>query len=58
MPKAGTPNNLATPAPHLQGRPILRVLGTEITLLESIRFRAKSDLGVSLIFKNLDFVSA
>jgi putative spermidine/putrescine transport system substrate-binding protein len=48
----------ATPALHLQGRPILRVLGTEITLLDSIRERAEDDLGVTLVFENLDFLSA
>jgi putative spermidine/putrescine transport system substrate-binding protein len=48
----------ATPALHLKGRPILRVLGTEITLLESIRTRAEADLGITLRFENLDFVSA
>ncbi len=49
---------LATPALHLAGRPIVRVLGTEITLLESIRARAEADLGITLTFENLDFVSA
>jgi putative spermidine/putrescine transport system substrate-binding protein len=58
MPKASTPDRPATPALHLQGRPVLRVLGTEITLLESIRLRAEADLGVRLVFENLDFVSA
>ncbi len=58
IPKAGSPESTATPALHLHGRPILRVLGTEITLLESIRLRAEADLGITLIFENLDFVSA
>ncbi len=48
----------AAPALHLLGRPVLRVLGTEITLLESIRLRAEADLGITLHFENLDFISA
>ena len=55
MPKAGAPES---PALHLQGRPVLRVLGTEITLLESIRLHAEADLGITLAFENLDFISA
>jgi putative spermidine/putrescine transport system substrate-binding protein len=50
--------SVAAPAAHLQGRPILRVLGTEITLLEQIRARAEVDLGITLVFENLDFISA
>jgi putative spermidine/putrescine transport system substrate-binding protein len=56
--KAGLPESLPTPALHLHGRPTLRVLGTEITLLESVRLRAEADLGITLVFENLDFVSA
>ncbi|WP_315834013.1 ABC transporter substrate-binding protein [Bradyrhizobium prioriisuperbiae] len=48
----------AAPALHLHGRPVLRVLGTEITLLESVRKRAEADLGITLCFENLDFISA
>lgn len=48
----------AAPAIHLHGRPVLRVLGTEITLLESVRKRAEADLGITLCFENLDFISA
>jgi putative spermidine/putrescine transport system substrate-binding protein len=58
MRKARSPEAVAAPALHLHGRPILRVLGTEITLLESIRSRAEADLDITLIFENLDFVSA
>jgi putative spermidine/putrescine transport system substrate-binding protein len=58
MSKDGSLKPTASPALHLRGRPILRVLGTEITLLESIRVRAEADLGITLIFENLDFVSA
>src|ERR1700729_273719 len=57
-PKKASPQSLATPALHLAGHPALRVLGTEITLLESIRLRAEADLGITLAFENLDFVSA
>jgi putative spermidine/putrescine transport system substrate-binding protein len=57
-PKTRSSPSVATPAVHLKGRPILRVLGTEITLLESIRTRAEADLGITLRFENLDFVSA
>src|SRR6201996_4123335 len=46
------------PALHLHGRPLLRVLGTEITLLEGVRKRAEADLGITLEFENLDFISA
>lgn len=58
MPKARQTKSRRAPALHLKGRPILRVLGTEITLLEQIRERAEADLGISLVFENLDFVSA
>jgi putative spermidine/putrescine transport system substrate-binding protein len=34
------------------------VLGTEISLLETIRRRAEADLGIDLVFESLDFVSA
>lgn len=40
------------------GRPTLRVLGTEITLLEIVRERAAADLGIDLRFEVLDFLSA
>lgn len=39
-------------------RPKLRVLGTEITLLEMIRKQAEADLGIDIAFENLDFLSA
>jgi putative spermidine/putrescine transport system substrate-binding protein len=58
MPSARQKKSSRAPALHLNGRPTLRVLGTEITLLEQIRERAEADLGVSLVFENLDFVSA
>jgi putative spermidine/putrescine transport system substrate-binding protein len=39
-------------------RPVLRVLGTEITQLELIRRRAEQDLGIDVVFETLDFQSA
>jgi putative spermidine/putrescine transport system substrate-binding protein len=39
------------------GRKKLRVLGTEITLLEQIRRRAEADLGFEIEFEVLDFLS-
>jgi putative spermidine/putrescine transport system substrate-binding protein len=36
----------------------LRVLGTEITLLETIRSQAEADLGIDIEFEMLDFLSA
>lgn len=49
---------LAAPALHLEGKPVIHVLGTEITLLEQLRLRAEADLGISLVFENRDFLSA
>ena len=49
---------MGAPAIHLHRRPQLRVLGTEITLLEAVRERAEADLGIELIFEPLDFLSA
>ena len=46
------------PAIHTAGRPRLRVLGTEITLLEPIRRQIEQDLGVDIEFEVLDFLSA
>ncbi len=46
----------AAPAVHTRGRPHLRVLGTEITLLESVRRQAEHDLGISISFELLDFL--
>ena len=36
----------------------LRVLGTEITLLERLRLAAERDLGFDIAFESLDFLSA
>jgi putative spermidine/putrescine transport system substrate-binding protein len=50
--------SVAAPAVRTEGRPRLHVLGTEITLLEEVRRRAEADLGVDIVFENLDFLSA
>ncbi|WP_342240676.1 ABC transporter substrate-binding protein [Inquilinus sp. OTU3971] len=49
---------LSKPAVHAEGRPHLRVLGTEITLLDSIRERAEADLGITIGYETLDFLGA
>ena len=56
--KARAPGRLAPAAPavHTKGRPHLRVLGTEITLLEGVRRQAEKDLGISIGFELLDFL--
>jgi len=45
------------PAPPRVERRKLRVLGTEITLLEQIRLRAQADLGFDIEFEVLDFLN-
>ena len=52
--------NGALPSPYInaRGRPVLRVLGTKVTLLEEIRRRAESDLGLSLEYTALDGITA
>ena len=45
------------PAPPRHERRTLRVLGTEITLLEQVRRQAEADLGFSISFEVLDFVN-
>lgn len=46
-------------APYVQRGPVtLRVLGTSVTLLESIRQRAREDLGLRLDFEVMDGVAA
>ncbi|MCB1435238.1 MAG: signal peptide prediction, partial [Alphaproteobacteria bacterium] len=49
---------LASPAVRTEGRPILRVLGTEITALDEIQRQAEADLGIEVSFERLDFLSA
>ena len=39
-------------------RPTLRILGTEITLLDALRERAEEELGIKIEFETLDFLSA
>lgn len=46
------------PAIHTAGRPYLRILGTEITALPEIQKQAEADLGITIAFENLDFLSA
>ena len=48
-------SDLAAP-PHIERRK-LRILGTEITLLEQVRARAEADLGFDIEFEVLDFLS-
>lgn len=48
-------SDLAAP-PRIERRK-LRILGTEITLLEQIRARAQADLGIGIAFEVLDFLS-
>jgi putative spermidine/putrescine transport system substrate-binding protein len=49
---------MPSPAAHAAGRPHLRVLGTEITLLEQVREQAERDLGIDVSFEILDFIGA
>src|SRR3569833_3350716 len=39
-------------------RPTLRILGTEITLLDALRERAETELGIQIEFETLDFLRA
>lgn len=48
----------STPAIHTAGKAVLRVLGTEITLLEQLRQAAEADLGIRVVFENHDFLNA
>lgn len=58
MRKTPTEQTLSMPAVVTEGRPRLRVLGTEITALDEIQRQAEKDLGISVEFENLDFLSA
>ncbi|HEX4765287.1 MAG TPA: signal peptide prediction, partial [Lichenihabitans sp.] len=54
------PGRRAAPRSHA-GRdrgPHLRVLGTEISLIEPLRLMAEAELGITLSFEVLDFMSA
>ncbi len=57
MPAAPDASGFPRPAVHRE-RPPLRVLGTEITLLEAIRRQAEADLGITVAFETLDFLGA
>ncbi len=54
------PGATAAAPPRLPGRrrPHLRVLGTEITLIEPLRRRAEEELDITLSFEVLDFIAA
>jgi putative spermidine/putrescine transport system substrate-binding protein len=58
MKKTRKRDHLAHPAIRPMPRPVLRVLGTEITQLEQIRRRAEEDLEIDVVFETLDFQSA
>lgn len=44
-------------SPALHSQRTLRVLGTDISLLEAVRLRAAADLGFNIEFEVLDFIS-
>ncbi|RCS21773.1 extracellular solute-binding protein [Phyllobacterium salinisoli] len=50
-------SELAAPALNTKGRPVLRVLGTAISLLEELRLRSQADLGIDVVFDNNDFLT-
>jgi putative spermidine/putrescine transport system substrate-binding protein len=52
------PRAKPAPRPHGRERPTLRILGTEITLLDELRLRAEEELGIKIEFEILDFLSA
>ena len=56
QPSRETP--LAAPAVQTGGRPLLRVLGTAVTLIEDVRRQAARDLGIDLDFIVQDAVTA
>jgi len=58
MVKRGEKQKLASPNVRTAGKPVLRVLGTGVTLIEQIRQRAEEDLGIGLQFEVLDGVAA
>jgi putative spermidine/putrescine transport system substrate-binding protein len=49
---------LQAPAIRTAERPVLRILGTEITALDAIKRQAEADLGIDIRFEKLDFLSA
>ena len=50
-------NSRKQPSPAIHRQRTLRVLGTDISLLEAVRLKAISDLGFNLEFEALDFPS-
>ncbi len=48
----------AAPSVHTLGKPVLRVLGTGVTLIEPVRQKAEQDLGIVLEYEALDGVTA
>src|SRR6202140_4165532 len=48
-------NSRKQPSPAIHHQRTLRVLGTDISLLEAVRFKAISDLGFNIEFEVLDF---
>src|SRR5664279_2468870 len=48
-------NNRKQPSPAIHRQRTLRVLGTDISLLEAVRLKATSDLGFNIEFEVLDF---
>ena len=58
MNAASTAKRRGRPAVHNREKRRLRILGTEITLLEELRRRAEEDLDIELEFEMLDFISA
>jgi putative spermidine/putrescine transport system substrate-binding protein len=49
---------IAAPAIRTEGRPKLRILGTEISLLEELRRRAQEELDIEIVFDKQDFLTA
>lgn len=56
--RTDTSNELSAPAVHTGGRIKLRILGTEISLLDQLRLGAQCDLGMDIEFNNQDFITA
>jgi hypothetical protein len=48
-------NSRKQPSPAIHRQRTLRVLGTDISLLEAVRLKAISDLGFNIEFEVLDF---
>jgi putative spermidine/putrescine transport system substrate-binding protein len=57
MVKPGKKQALASPSIQTAGNPVLRVLGTGVTLIDPIKQRAEEDLGIELKLEVLDGVA-